>query len=186
MRKIDIFKSYICGDFDNQEQVAEEVRVGHQIHPLAKHVTRVADAKIQNLPPQYNGVFVLEESYYTYPDKPTEVKPYLFWFEETALGNVRLHSIALPTDIDKADIRNDNPHLTFDFKDLKDSSTFTPAEYTHTERGFYIKNVIELPNNMSFTLEETIGDGFLEVMESLKKGDVLLTPYSTPIQYKRI
>jgi hypothetical protein len=186
MSDFELFKSYIQGDFDNSGQVADEQASGGQKHPLAKHINRLVDVKIKNLPPQYNGFYILEESYYTYPNKPTEIKPYLFWFEPTQEGSIKLHSLALPSNLDKKDIRNDNLNLSFDFNELKESPTFTPAVYTKTGRGFYVNHTINLPNNMTFTLEETIGKDFLEVMETLKKEDKILTPYNSPIQYKRL
>jgi hypothetical protein len=185
MSDFDLFKTYIVGDFDNADQVAAEQKAGKQIHPFAKHVNRLADGKIKNLPPQYRGFYVLEESYYDYPNKPTEVKPYLFWFEPTGTGAVRLHSLQLPPNLDKKEVRNDNPNLSFDYNALKESPTFAPATYTRVVNGFYLNHTVNLPNGMSFTLEETIGDTFLTVMESLKKDGKLLTPYDTPLLYKR-
>jgi hypothetical protein len=128
----------------------------------------------------------LEESYYTYPNKPIEVKPYLFWFEKTMMGKIKLHSLQIPKSWDKKDVRNDNEKFIIEFADLKDSPTFTPAIYTKTENGFYIKVPVDLPNGMKFTLEETIGKETFEVMESLEKDGKLLTPYTTPIIYKRM
>jgi hypothetical protein len=185
MSDFDLFKTYIQGDLDNKEQVEAEVKAGKQIHPYAKHVNRLFDGKIKNLPQNHNGFYILEESYYTYPNKPTDIKPYLFWFEKTDEGNVKLHSLQIPTGWGKKDIRNDNPNFVVDFADLKESPTFTPATYTRTEKGFYIKAPVNLPNGMKFTLEETIGKESFEVMESLEKEGKLLTPYSTPIIYKR-
>jgi hypothetical protein len=185
MSDFELFKTYIQGDFENSAQVAAEQKAGAQIHPFAKHVNRLADVKIKNLPPQYRGFYILEESYYTYPNKPTDIKPYLFWFEPTDDGKIKLHSLALPSGLDKKDIRNDNSSLSFDYNELKESPTFKPAIYTKTERGFYVNHTVDLPNNMSFTLEETIGKDFLQVMETLKKDEKKLTPYDTPIEYKR-
>jgi hypothetical protein len=182
----ELYKTYIQGILDNDEQVASEIKAGKQIHPYAKHVNRLLDAKIKNLPKEYNGFYILEESYYTYPNKPMEVKPYLFWFEKTAKGQVRLHSLQIPKSIDKNELRNDNQNLILDYKELKDSPTFNPATYIKTQKGFYIKAPIDLPNGMKFTLEETISSDTFEVMESLEKEGKLLTPYSTPIIYKRV
>ncbi|MDZ7897621.1 MAG: hypothetical protein U5N85_06280 [Arcicella sp.] len=186
MSDFELFKSYIQGDLDNKAQVDAEIKAGKQIHPYAKHVNRLFDRKIKNLPENYNGFYILEESYYTYPNKPTEIKPYLFWFEKTEGGRIKLHSIQIPKGWDKKDIRNDNPNFVLDFADLIDSPTFTPIVYTKTDKGFYIKAPVNLPNGVKFTLEETIGKDTFEVMESLEKDDKLLTPYSTPIIYKRI
>jgi hypothetical protein len=182
----ELYKSYIQGDLDNIEQINAEVKAGKQIHPYAKHVNRLLDAKIKNLPPNYNGFYILEESYYTYPNKPMEEKPYLFWFEKTEKGQIRLHSLQIPKNIDKKDLKNDNKKLSFNYADLKDSPTFKPAIYTRKADGFYIKAPVDLPNGMKFTLEETIGKESFEVMELLEKGGKSLTPYSTPIIYKRI
>ena len=186
MSDFDLYKSYIQGDLDNIAQVNAEVKAGKQIHPYAKHVNRLLDSKIKNLPKNHNGFYILEESYYTYPNKPMEMKPYLFWFEKTMLGKVKLHSLQIPKGWDKKDVRNDNLKFVVEYADLKDSPTFTPAVYTKTETGFYIKVPVNLPNGMKFTLEETIGKETFEVMESLEKDGKSLTPYSTPIIYKRM
>jgi hypothetical protein len=182
----ELYKTYIQGDLDNIEQINAEVKAGKQIHPYAKHVNSLLDAKIKNLPKDYNGFYILEESYYTYPNKPMEEKPYLFWFEKTGKGEIRLHSLQIPKNIDKKDLKNDNKKLSLNYADLKDSPTFKPAIYTRTANGFYIKAPVDLPNGMKFTLEETIGKESFEVMELLEKGGKSLTPYSTPIIYKRI
>jgi hypothetical protein len=182
----ELYKTYIQGDLDNLEQINAEIKTGKQIHPYAKHVNRLLDPKIKNLPPNYNGFYILEESYYTYPNKPMEVKPYLFWFEKTNKGQIRLHSLQIPKSTDKKSLKNDNKKLSFNYADLVDSPTFKPAIYNLTDKGFYIKALVDLPNGMRFTLEETIGKDSFEVMELLEKGGKSLTPYSTPIIYKRI
>ncbi len=184
-KNLKTYLSYLVGNFDNLVQVEDELKAGKQIHPFAKHVSRTIQSRIKNIPEGYNGVFVLEESYYKYPDKDTLIKPYIFRFEVGSEGEVILHSVAIPTGIDKTKFRNDNPDWVLDFNDLKDSPTFKPAAYTKTKRGFYIKNPIELGNGMRFTLEETIGKGFLEVMELTEKDGKRLTPYETPLQYKK-
>lgn len=185
-KAIEVFMNYIVGDFDNQTQVAEELKAGKQVHPYAKHVSRRADAKIKHLPAQYNGFYLLEESYYLYPNQPdTLVKPYLFFFEAVDDQTVRLHSMQLPKEMDLKQIKNANESLTFDYDMLKESPTFKPANYTWTSKGFYIKAPNEFPNG-SFTLEETISEDRLEVMETLIKDGKQVTPYNTPLQYVRI
>lgn len=47
--------------------------------------------------------------------------------------------------------------------------------------------VVPLPKpGMIFTLEETLSPAGLTVMESLHQDDKLLTPYNTPLEYRRI
>jgi hypothetical protein len=115
-----------------------------------------------------------------------EEKPYLFWFEKTNKGEVKLHSLQIPKGIDKKDLRNNNVTLSLNYNELIDSPTFKPTTYTKNQNGFYIKVVVDLPANMKFTLEETIGKESFQVMELVEKGGKSLTPYTTPIIYKRI
>ncbi len=182
----ELFKTYIQGDFDNLEQINEEIKAGKQIHPYAKHINRLLDSKIKNLPEKHNGFYIMEESYYTYPNKPMEEKPYLFWFEKTIKGQIRLHSLQIPKSIQKKDLRNDNKRLSLNYVELLKSPTFRPTTYTKTKKGFYIKAPMNLPNEMKFTLEETIGKDVFEVMELLERRGESITPYSSPIIYKRI
>jgi len=187
MTEFERFKQYIVGDFDNQQQIDEEIEAGKQIHPYAKHVNRAANDRIDNLPEDFKGFFVIEESYYKYPEQDTILKPYLFLFEETKEGKVQLTNFKLPEDLDKTKVRNDNPDLQFDYNTLEVSPSFKPVTYRYKEgEGFYLKAPNDLPNNMRFTLEETIAEETLTVMELLEKEGKSLTPYDTPLLYKRL
>lgn len=179
------FKDVLCGTFDNSNQVEAERKTGKQIHPQAKHVTALANAKIKNLPTDLNGYFVLEESYYTYEGKPMEIKPYLFFIEPVSDTQIKLSSYMMPTDIPKADIRNDNPNFSLDFKTISGSKTFKPAIYTLADGTFTVNHPTDLGNGMTFTLIETLTKNRLEVMELLEKNGKRLTPYETPIIYER-
>lgn len=185
MTAYDYFKDVLCGTFDNHNQVEAERKAGKQIHPLAKHVTALANPKIKNLPTDLNGYFILEESYYTYEDKPKEVKPYLFFIERVSDTQIRLSSYAMPTDIPKADIRSDNPSFSLDFKTISVSKTFKPAVYTLADGKFTVNHPTDLGKGMTFTLIETLAKDRLEVMELLEKNGKHLTPYDTPIIYDR-
>lgn len=186
MSELELYLSYLTGDFDNQAQIAAEIKAGKQIHPYAKHVTRVVTARVDGIPADFKGVFVLEESYYKYPNQDTIVKPYIFKFEVDAQQQIVLHSIAIPDRIEKKTFRNDNPSWRLNFAELHNSPSFKPAAYTKTDRGFYIKAPNDLPGGVKFTLEETIGNGFLEVMELAEKDGKRLTPYDTPLMYVRM
>jgi hypothetical protein len=181
----DYFKDVLCGTFDNKTQVAAEIKSGKQIHPLAKHVTAVANKKIKNLPANLSGYFILEESYYTTEGKPMEIKPYLFFIEPVSDTQIKLSSYSLPTDIPKADIRNDNAAFILDFKTISVSKTFKPAIYTLADGKFTVNHPTDLGNGMTFTLIETLSKNRLEVMELLEKNGKKLTPYDTPIIYDR-
>ncbi len=185
MKPIDIFKEIITGDFDNSKQVAAEIESGKQVHPLAKHVNRIADGKIKNLPKNSNGFFVLEESYYTYPGKTVELKPFLFQFSAYGDKQVKLTVYQLPAGPAKASIRNDNSALSFDYNELKLSPTFKEAVYDFVNGNFVTNTAAELGNGIMFTLTETLGKEKLLVMELLEKAGKRITPYDTPIVYDR-
>lgn len=182
---LQLYLSYLTGDFDNQAQIDQQIKAGQQLHPLAKHITRVITDRVANVPAGYKGVFVLEESYYTSPNQEVQVKPYIFKFLLNEAGRVVLHSIGIPARIDKKTFTNNNPSWSLDFSELTESASFKAVAYTKTPRGFYIKAPNDLPGGIKFTLEETIGDGYLEVMELAEKNGKRLTPYETPIQYLR-
>jgi hypothetical protein len=186
MTAFEAFKVVLCGVFDNKKQVETEQKAGKQTHPYAKHITALFNKKIKNKPADLKGYFILEESYYTYEGKPMEIKPYLFYIEEVAVDKIQLSSYTVPTDILKADIRNDNPNFSLDFTKISVSKTFKPAIYTFKDSQFTVNHPTDLPNNMRFTLIETLSKDRLEVMELLEKEGKRLTPYDTPIIYERI
>lgn len=180
------FKQYITGDFDNANQVIEELKAGKAIHPLAIHVNRLADSKVINKPSNLTGFFLLEESYYLTEGKPTEVKPYLFLFSLVNKEVIHLTTYQL-TGYKKESLRNDNPDLQFDYTSLVPSPTFKGADYrwNEKEKTFSTVSVNELGNQMRFTLSETFTAKTLMVMELLEKDGKSLTAYTTPILYER-
>jgi hypothetical protein len=186
MVAFDYFKDVLCGEFDNKNQVESERKNGQQIHPFAKHVTAIADRKIKNLPVNLAGYFILEESYYTYEGKPTEIKPYLFFIEKVSDSQIKLSSYTLPTDVPKKDIRNNNAAFSLDFKTISVSKTFKPAIYTLADGKFMVNHSTDLGNGMTFTLIETLTKNRLEVMELLERNGKKLTPYDSPIIYERV
>jgi hypothetical protein len=190
-KAIDAFRQVITGDFDNSKQVQAEIAAGKQVHPLAKHVNRIADGKILRLPiPHIDrqlDFWILEESYYEYPGKPVDIKPYLFHFSQGKGNTVILKVYQFPANLKKEDIRNNNDSLKLNFADLKPSPTFKGAVYEMKEDGcFYTSTSSDLGNGMTFTLTEKLCPAQLSVMELLEKGGKRLTPYDTPILYDRV
>lgn len=184
---LSIFQQYITGDFDNSEQVVAEIKAGKQIHPLAIHVNRLANSKIKNLPSEFNGFFIIEESYYLNEGKPLEVKPFLFLFQPKSNNEIQLTVYQLPEGIKKEEFRNDNQNLSIDYITLKPSSTFKGAVYIWNTKAktFSTNAQNELGNGMKFTLIETFTAHQLSVMELLEKDGKRLTAYNTPIIYRR-
>jgi hypothetical protein len=189
MRPIDVFREVITGDFDNTRQVAAEIAAGKQVHPSASHINRIADNKIEGLPTEgaNDNFWIIEESYYQYPGKPLEVKPYLFNFLQGEGNTVVLKVYQFPPGIPKEDIKNSNESLKLKFSELKPSPTFKGAIYTYNraQNTFATNAPNELGNGMKFTLIETFSKDKLMVMELLEKDGKRLTPYDTPLIYDK-
>lgn len=183
---LELFLSYLTGDFSNARQFAAEEGSREDIHPLAIHVNRPITSRVRNLPADFSGEFLLEESYYYYRDGTTKVKPHLFHFSENPDKQVVLRAYGLPEDMDPPGVRCENPALVFDYKSLKISSTFDiTMKYTRNSNNTFSGSARVERGSVTFTLKETIGPDILEVMELLEKEGRRLTPYSTPIRYHR-
>ena len=63
MMKLDNFINMMTGHFNNKEQFDNMQREG-KTYPYAEHINTICNEKILNLPKDFNGKFVVEESYY--------------------------------------------------------------------------------------------------------------------------
>ncbi len=63
MMKLDNFVGMMTGHFDNKDQF-NKMQAEGKIYPYAEHVNTICNDKINNLPEDFKGKFVVEESYY--------------------------------------------------------------------------------------------------------------------------
>ncbi|WP_419726614.1 hypothetical protein [Terrisporobacter petrolearius] len=110
MNKLDVFIKELCGVFSNENQIKEEMKLGQSKYPKAKHINGICNNKIINLPSDFKGYFVIEESYYEQGNH-NNILPHLFLFALNEDSNIVLTSYDIPNDIPKADFRNDNKNL---------------------------------------------------------------------------
>lgn len=80
MTKIEEFVKLITGRFDNKEQFDAMKKAG-KTYPYAQHVNTVCNDKIKNLPADFKGMFIVEESYYENEGK-RHASPHLFLITE--------------------------------------------------------------------------------------------------------
>ena len=73
---LEMFMKLITGYFNNKEQFEEMQKAG-KIYPYAEHVNTVCNDKIKNLPVDFQGKFLVEESYYE-TEKGKKILPHLF------------------------------------------------------------------------------------------------------------
>ena len=74
--KLDEFTEMMTGHFDNKEQF-DKMQAEGKTYPYAEHVNTICNDKIKNLPEDFNGRFVVEESYYETNGK-RHASPHLF------------------------------------------------------------------------------------------------------------
>lgn len=180
------FCEILCGTLDNIAQVEAEKKAGKQVHPYAKHVTAIFSHRVLNRPEDHEGIYVLEESYYTYPGKEMDIKPLLFYLRSDGKSKVFLQSVQIPEKWNPADATNANKDFILDYSELS-IRPFGIAEYTLMETDQFTTNHIGIVGpGMTFQLTETLSDGHLSVMEIVRKDGVNLTPYDTPIDYIKV
>ena len=95
---LEMFIKLIIGHFNNKEQF-EEMQKSGRVYPYAEHVNTICNDKIKNLPEDFNGRFVVEESYYETNGK-RHASPHLFLITETEDG-ISLSSYEIPAGEDK-------------------------------------------------------------------------------------
>ena len=100
------FTNNLCGDFNNDKQIQDQEAKGKVTHPKAKHINRIANDKIINLPCDFNGYFIIEESYYEIGNRKN-ILPHLFLFTLNENNQVVLTSYDLPEGISKEEFKND-------------------------------------------------------------------------------
>ena len=140
------FIGLLEGCFDNREQFEDKKKQGTQF-PYAKHINTVCNGRIADLPQDFAGVFLLEESYYTSNGK-THASPHLFLFTEEN-GAVTLTSYQMPEGY-----TND----TFTAGKIEKLNGMI-REYAESRHILYIDYHSALKNDKGGMLEEYSSDG---------------------------
>lgn len=185
MSKLKMFINELCGTFTNEEQIKQELESGKQIHPKAKHINGICNEKITNLPDNFDGYFVIEESYYEQGNFKN-ILPHLFLFTLNENNDVVLTSYEIPNNISKEEFRNDNENLIMDYNELIVSSKFTPMVYKEENGVYEGKSVSHFNEATEFTLKEKVEDGKMYVSEVFRKNGKITFGFIDPIIYQKI
>lgn len=183
MSKLDDFLNIICGHFDNSEQFEYEIKNGQPGYPDAKHSITVCNNKIEGLPADFKGKFVLEESYYTL-NGVTRSEPRLFLFTEEADG-ILLTSYDLPKTLDPKTLNYENMP-TLSYSELTPSAKFTPALFTEKEGVWTGGSESMFTPALKFILNESFSSEKLVVSEVMESNGKRTFGFDPPIEYKRI
>ena len=185
MNKLETFINELCGVFTNEKQIESELALGQQKHPKAKHINGICNNKMINLPNDFNGYFVIEESYYEQGNRKN-ILPHLFLFTLNEDNNVVLTSYDIPADISKEDFTNDNENLVIDYDKLKVSSKFNPMVYIEKDGVYEGKSVSNFTAETEFTLQERIENNKMYVSEVFRKNGKVTFGFIDPIIYEKI
>ena len=185
MNKLDKFINELCGTFNNDRQINDELQSGEVKHPKAKHINGICNDKITNLPNDFSGYFVIEESYYEQGNFKN-ILPHLFLFTVNGNGNIVLTSYEIPTNISKEEFRNDNENLIMDYNELKVSSKFTPMIYKEKNSVYEGESISHFTPETEFTLKEKIENGKMYVSEVFRKNGKITFGFVDPIIYEKI
>ena len=183
MDQLDEFLTLLSGSFDNAQQFEEMRRKGDLQFPFAQHINTVCNSKIRNLPENFEGVFLVEESYYTVEGK-THASPHLFLFTEEG-DRVKLTSYELPEGCEKE-------HFTYqemdeiEYSSLKCSDKFSPVLYEKKGDIGEGGSVSMFTPVLKFTLFERFSPECLAVSETMEVNGKRTFGYDVPILYRRI
>ena len=182
MMKIENFAGMMTGHFDNKEQFTEMKAAG-KIFPYAQHVNTVCNDKINNIPEDFCGIFIVEESYYE-TDGRRHASPHLFLITEAEDG-ILLSSYEIPKGEDKNTFSYASMN-NVDYAELKKSEKFTPALYHEKDGIWEGGSTSQFSPVMKFKLWEKFSDSCLEVSESMEVNGKRTFGYDEPIIYKRV
>ena len=184
MQNLIRFMDMLCGTFENREQCHQEDADGERIHPGAKHVIGVSNEKMLNLPADFAGYFVIEESYFDMDDR-TIAKHYLFLYEELKDGSIRLASYDPPPSVPRESLTNANQSLRIDFAEVKISPRFTPLVLEEDAGDFFGENVSQFAPETLFKFALRVTADALYVTELLERNRTRIAGFDTPIVYAR-
>lgn len=182
MIQLDNFVNMMTGHFNNKEQF-DMMQATGKIYLYAEHINTVCNDKVKNLPKDFNGKFVVEESYYETNGK-RHASPHLFLITESENG-ILLSSYEIPEGEDK----NTFSYKTMknvDYSELKKSEKFTPALYHEKDGAWEGGSTSRFSPVTTFKLWEKFSDSRLEVSESMDVNGKRTFGYDDPIIYKRV
>ena len=179
---LDSFMSLLLGRFDNREQFEAKKATG-EVFPFARHINTACNDKILNLPADFSGVFMIEESYYE-TDGKNSSSPHLFLFTEEPNG-VLLTSYDAPEGNDKRTLSYDTM-VPAEYASLKKSGKFVPALYCEHDGVWEGGSDSMFTPTMKFHLFERFSADSLEVTETMEVNGRRVFGFDDPIVYRRV
>lgn len=179
------FCKLLEGTFDNSMQKKELSETGALPpgFPLAKHINTICNENIDHLPDDFEGIFILEESYYELEDR-TNILPHLFLFTAEPEG-IMLDSYEMPAGYTKETFCAKNLGR-LDYRSLVRSGKFTPMYYKKSGDTYSGHSVSMFSPVLRFSLTEQLNPRVLSVSEIFEVNGRRTFGYDIPIEYRRI
>lgn len=153
------FVTLLNGKFDNKDQF-EKISKTNPQYPYAKHINTICNSKIANRPNGFEGVFMIEESYYSVHGT-TRSSSHLFLFMEES-NSIKLISYEIPEGYDKKNFTY-KMFKGADYDQLKCSAKFTPAFFRKSGDTWEGGSVSMFSPVLKFSLHEKFTENQLEV-----------------------
>lgn len=177
------FMNMLCGSFDNMEQCRREEAAGARIHPEARHIIGICNDRMVNLPENFSGYFVIEESHFDLGSRRID-KQYLFSYAMEGT-RIRLTSWNIPASMDKETFVNSNPDISIDYTALEISPRFSPLLLEPAGDAYVGENASTFSADHVFNFRLEVTRDALYVTEALVKDGQLVAGYHTPVIYKK-
>lgn len=161
MNELTVISQMLEGDFSNKQQYEQLSEKEQLSFPFATHKNHILNSKINNLPKDFKGIYLFEESYYVLNGKE-KFKADIFLFELNESNEVVLFATVVP----KEWLNKKYEEISsIDFDDLAISGKFTPLVYKKENGAFSGKSTSLFTKKTQFILEQTISDRSLIIKE---------------------
>ncbi|HDT7311795.1 TPA: hypothetical protein RDU58_002456 [Enterococcus faecalis] len=182
MNDLEQLVSYLEGNFSNEQQFSELTETEQSEFPFAIHKSHIFNDRVLNLPENFKGIFLLEESYYTLNGKE-RFKSDIFLFEVNSSSNVKLSSITVPKNYANKKYEEIE---SIPFSEMTISEKFVPIVYKKENETFIGQSESKFTEKNHFILKQTISEKKLIIKEEIMRGNKWIFGFDKPIEYVRV
>lgn len=182
MNNVNLISEMLEGNFSNKEQYEQLSTSEQATFPYATHKNHIMNSKITNLPPDFEGVYLFEESYYVINGKE-KFKADIFLFELNETNEVILSATTVPKEYLNKKYED---VIAIDYNELVISDKFTPLVYEKKDDEFSGKSTSQFTKKTQFILAQQISAESLIIKEEMYNGEKRVFGFDWPIVYKRI
>ncbi|MCR0567519.1 hypothetical protein MKC54_05695 [[Clostridium] innocuum] len=179
MHTLDIFLNRIKGAYSNRAQHTE-----HTSLPQAIHITTPVNERINNLPKNFDHVFVIDETYYRYEDHMMELH-HLYRYHAHSDGSIALISYELPSE--SLAQKFDRQHVQqLSYNELTVKQSFSPILYTFENDVFTSEGSSEIAPGITLHVVMKLYRDHYTVIEACYANGTLVSGFEEPVCYERM